>query len=328
MKNHRIRLAGIVAVAALILAACSAPSTPVRDVAISSTSAAPQPPVGPATAKVLDAVKAAQDLKTLPDSVAASLTTPEEASGQTKFDCETVDDPAYANMYGECAYGDPNGSKLMVIYGDSRAKMWAATLEGVAAKNGWKLRVFSLGGCPAPDLTFMSEQTKAAYKNCDIFHNSGPEAIKALHPDVVLTTSLAGLGITLVDGAKPTAEQWQQGWSSTLSKLAQPGTRLVMLGSIAAWPQSDARCLAAHSSAVQKCSVPAQGAAPANLAAEQAAASAASALYVSTMQYVCKDRCEPVIADMRVFNDPGHFTQSYAVYLTDAVSEALQPALR
>jgi hypothetical protein len=328
MKNHRIRLAGIVAIAILILAACSTPATPVRDVAISSTSAVPLPPVGPATAKVLDAVKAAQDLKAVPDSIAASLGTPDEAGAQNKFGCNAVDDPANANNYGECAYGDPNGSKLMVIYGDSRAKMWAATLEGVAAKNGYKLRVFSLGGCSAPDLNFMSPQTKSAYKNCDVFHDSGPEAIKALHPDVVLTTSLGGLGITLADGTKPTAEQWQQGWTSTLNKLAQPGTRLAMLGTFPAWPQSGARCLAAHVNAVQQCSVPAQGVVPANMAAEQAAASAAGALYVSTTPYVCQDRCEPVIADMRVFNDPGHFTQAYAVYLTDAVNEALQPALR
>ena len=36
-----------------------------------------------------------------------------------------------------------------------------ATLEGVAAKHDWKLRVFRLGGCRGPDLHYANERTRA-----------------------------------------------------------------------------------------------------------------------------------------------------------------------
>jgi hypothetical protein len=100
-----------------------------------------------------------------------------------------------------------------------------------------------------------------------------------------------------------------------------------MLGDIPTWEKDDARCLAAHAHAVQECSVPIAEATSENLDAEQAAASAAGALYIPTLPWVCTDRCEPVIADMRVYSNRFHFSKAYAVYLTRVVGNALQPAL-
>jgi len=42
---------------------------------------------------------------------------------------------------------------------------------------------------------------------------------------------------------------------------------------------------------------------------------------------VCADRCEPVVADIRVYSGPYHFSLTYSIYLTGALSEALQPAM-
>ena len=98
----------------------------------------------------------------------------------------------------------------MVTYGDSRAGMWGAALEGVAAENGYKLRTFYMDGCPALDLHFMSYQTHAPDDDCYQFHQSAIAAIRNLHPDLVITTSFSTQ--MLADGSQPTAAQWQQGW--------------------------------------------------------------------------------------------------------------------
>ena len=327
--------AGIIAAAAVVLSACAQSNAP----------AAPQgAPTNPGrtfatTAQVLEAVKAAQSINDLPNSVAASLPTASTPQDQAKatgrFDCHQIALPGnfvdfskseLEHEFGQCAAGDENGAKLMVIYGESRAPMWAAALEGVAAKNGYKLRTFYLNGCPALDLHFMSYQTHAPNDECDQFHQSAIAAIRNLHPDLVITTSVSTQ--MLADGSQPTAAQWQEGWALTFRELTQPGTRLAMLGDIPTWENDDARCLAAHVSAVQECSVPiSEGTPSGNLDAEQAAASAAGALYIPTLPWACAERCEPVIADIRVYGNRYHFSKSYAVYLTGAVGEALQPAL-
>jgi peptidoglycan/LPS O-acetylase OafA/YrhL len=290
------------------------------------------------TAQVLEAVKAAQSINVLPNSVAASLPTASTPQDQAKatgrFDCHEIALPAnfvdfskseLGHEFGQCAAGDEHGTKLMVVYGESRAAMWAAALEGVAAGNGYQLRTFYMNGCPALDLYFTSYQTHAPNDDCYQFHQSAIGAIRNLHPDLVITTSYSTQ--MLADGSQPTAAQWQQGWAATFRELTQPGTRLAMLGDIPTWGKDDAHCLAAHVMAVQECSVSVAEAKSENLDAEQAAASAAGALYIPTMAWVCADRCEPVIADMRVYGNRFHFSKSYAVYLTGAVGEALQPVL-
>lgn len=290
-------------------------------------------PVG--QAQVLAAVKAAQNLKVLPKSVAASLTDLDLAKATGRFDCYQIALPPdfvdfskseLGHAFGQCAAGAEHGTKLMVTFGDSRAWMWGAALEGVAAQNGYKLRTFYMNSCPALNLHFMSYETHAPNDECYQFHRSAVAAIRNLHPDLVIMTG-ASMQL-LADGSQPTAAQWQEGWAATFRELAQPQTRFAMLGDIPTWEQDDAHCLAAHVTAVQECSVPrSQGTPSGNLDAEQAAATAAGALYVPTVPWVCADRCEPVIADIRVYYERFHFSKSYATYLTGAVGEALRPAL-
>jgi hypothetical protein len=326
--NRALRYsAGIIAAAAVVLSACSTSNAPV----------APQGAPGrtvATTAQVLEAVQAAQSIDVLPDSVAASLTKEDQAKPTGRFDCHEIALPAnfadfskseLGHEFGQCAAGAEHGTKLMVTYGDSRAVMWGAALESVAAKNGYKLRAFEMNSCPPLDLHFMSYQTHTPNDECYQFHQSAIAAIRNLHPDLVITTSFSTQ--MLADGSQPTAAHWQKGWASTFRELTQPGTRFAMLGAIPDWEKDDAHCLAAHVTAVQECSVPVDEARPENLEAEQAAAAGAGALYIPTLPWVCADRCEPVIADIRVYNERFHFSKSYAGYLTGALGEALQPAL-
>jgi hypothetical protein len=242
------------------------------------------------------------------------------------FDCHSVDNPSDAENFGECAYGDPAGKKLMVLYGDSHAEGWAMPLETVAKLNGWQLRVFDKHACPGADLHFRNPQTRTADDKCDMFHSTAPEAVTGLRPDLVILASSANW--PLADGTWPTADQWQAGWKTTFDKLARPGSRSVMLGGFPEWPSSDERCLAAHINAAQECSTPTADAEKSiHLDAEQAAAAAAGAPYIPTMQWICADRCEPVIADIRVFQGQYHLSGPFTAYLTGAIGEALKPLL-
>jgi hypothetical protein len=321
------RIAVITAAFAIMLSGCQLPSDTPPDsppAPVENSSRGTKPDLVP-TSQVLEAVQAAQGLQEVPESVATTLTDNDQALPQEHFECGAVNNPANANFFGECAYGDPLGNKLMVVYGDSRADMWASTLEAVAKASGWKLRVFAKPACPGPDLPFMSVQTKTPDADCDVFHSTAPEAVKALKPNLVLVTSMKYW--LLADGAEPTSQQWQVGWVSTLKKLAAPGTGLVFLGDIAQWNDNGPRCLAAHLKSVQDCSAPIIDAQWGFGDAEQAAAAAAGALFIPTMPWFCAQRCEPIIADKRVFNDDSHITRTYSLYLTGALKEALQPKL-
>ena len=148
---------------------------------------------------------AAQEIQDLPHAAAAALTKQDPAGAPRSFECRPVSNPSFADWFGQCAFGDPNGTKLMVMYGDSRASMWTAALEGVAAQNGGKLRGYGLGGCPRPDMQFLSNETNSPNHPCDLFHESAIADITAQHPDLIIVAS--GAGNRLVDGNFPSPSQ-------------------------------------------------------------------------------------------------------------------------
>jgi hypothetical protein len=287
------------------------------------------------TAQVLDAVKAAEQLQNLPGTVAASLQKSDDGGGASScFDQHDVQKPALLQAhqpaneinFGECAYGDENGKKVMVMFGDSRAWMFSTPLEIIAAKNGWKLRVFSFSGCEIADLEILSSQTNSPNKECDSFRSAAISKIRELHPDLVITTSAGDH--KLADGTMPTPAQSQSGWASTFKALAQPGMRLALIGPIPVWANDDARCLAAHSREVQACSIPAAQLETNEHEAPQAASAAdAGAVFISPKPWVCADNCEPVIADIKVYREKYHLSSEYAAYLSGALGEALKPAM-
>jgi hypothetical protein len=277
---------------------------------------------------VLAAVAAAQQTQVMSDAAAAhqvELSKPHKDGAEDCFDRRQTNVTTTDTTLGDCAYGDASGKKMMALMGDSRAPMWAAALERVAAISGWQVRVYAKGGCPPADLQYESNETHAPDPGCDTFRSAALDAIQKLHPQLVVTTSHAGH--TLANGEEPTTAQWRDAWVSTIHKLTVPGTRVAILGSIPNWDNNDAQCLAAHTRDVQKCSTERANAVTPFFDAERDAAAAAGAQYVDTVPWVCAEKCEPVISDIVVYYDPYHFTKKYADYLSGAVAEALKPSM-
>ena len=281
------------------------------------------------TDEVLAAVAAAQQAKDLSDNAAQQLVA--LSQGEVQDGPENCFDKREASVvipgatFGECAYGDPAGTNQMVMYGDSRAPMWASTLERVAAVNGWQLRVYAKGGCPVVDLPLQNNETRAPDPDCDAFRTAAVEEIRKAKPQLVVTASHAGH--RLADGEWPSTSQWQHGWESTFAKLTQPGTRVAILGAIPNWNNNDAPCLAAHPNDVQACSTERENAVSEYFDAERNAATLAGTHYVDTVPWVCAEKCESVIGDNVVYYNPYHFTKTYADYLTGAVADALRPVM-
>ncbi|WP_019972186.1 SGNH hydrolase domain-containing protein [Mycobacterium sp. 141] len=332
------RVATALAVLAVALTACSGrgsdPNIDLSELQSDGTGSTPLTNQTYATTdQVLAAVAAAQQTQTLPETASEQLVKitqqPSDylnGGADYCFDRREVAAPAVElREFGECAYGDHDGGKLMVLFGDSRGETWSSALERVAAVTGWKLRIFDKHSCPVADLPLRNLETGSPDADCDTFRAAAIDAIRELKPQLVVTASHAGA--RLANGDWPTQAQWQDGWTSTLGKLAQPGTRLAVLGAYPEWKNSDARCLAAHTADVQQCSTDRADVMVPQFESEKAAAAQSDALYVDTVPWVCAQRCEPVVADIIVYNDPYHFTKQYSNYLSGAVMEALKPAM-
>jgi hypothetical protein len=299
----------------------------VGDILVLPATAAPSGPFI-TQAEVLKSVQAAQDLKAVPSDLRPSLsnTTDQAEPGfGGNYQCGSArpnkpDVPSYA--FGGCTYGDLEGKKLMVAYGDSHAGMWGEALQYIALREGWRLVTFYLPGCPAPDLRFISWTTNSPNTQCNLFHESAPAAIDKLHPQVVVVTSEAGPQ-QVKRNVMATGAQWEAGWSVVIRSLQQKGTRVVMIGDIPQWDNDDADCLSAHMGDVQACAAPPSVALAPNVSADESAARETNISYISPAPWICAKECEPVVDGMRVYLDQYHLTATYVAYLSGALQGEL-----
>ena len=321
--STKVVLAGVMAALAAIgpLGAQAGSASAKQPAATSSPAHATVP-----VSDVLKAVQAAHSLRSVPKGVQPGLTVNDQANPvDTDMKCHSAPPnkagvPFYA--FGECTFGDLTSSKLMVIYGDSHAPMWAEALQDIAQRAGWRLVTYYLWNCPAPNYNYVSSTTKAGNKQCSEFHAIAPGVIDRLHPQLVIVTSEAGYQ-NLADGKPVSAAQWQSGWVNVIKSFSGRGTKVVMIGDIPQWSNDYNYCLAARMSDVQACATTPQEAVPYHVPAEKRAAAAAKVQYISPEPWICARACEPIIDGIRMFNDQYHLTGTYVHYLSEALQQAL-----
>jgi hypothetical protein len=277
--------------------------------------------------QVREALKAAQTITHVPADLTPKLTNLNDIEVLDNGDC-----PAHytapnvginALHFGECTYGDPTGARLLDIFGDSHAGMWLTAIRYAAERTGWRVRIFYLPACPAPDLTFYSVDTNSPNYACNKFRTAAIAEIRKTHPAMVVVTSATLQHVTR--DVLVTPAQWEAGYSKTLSLLKMPGTQLVVMGDIPYLTQDDPVCLAAHESDVQACATPLSVAETGVLtSAENQAATANGAEYINPAPWICSHICEPIVGNIRVYNDQYHLSATYAKSLSGVVQTALK----
>jgi hypothetical protein len=280
------------------------------------------PPVALTPAdEVLAAVGSAASVSKLPGGLVPTL---EKVA--TDFEDVSVtgcEGPDLEPAVGRCVYGDKNGAKTVVLFGDSHAGMWLTSLHLAASRSGWQLRVFSKGGCPAPMLLFYDRPANRQNTECDAYRTASVQVIKALHPAVVVVTS-ASFEQAITKDKNATSDMWQTGMTATLDALKDPSIRLVVLGDMPVLEQTNPECLAAHLSDIQQCgSTREQALASVFTAAERAAAAATGADYIDVSDWFCNERCSPIIAGRQVYRNRFHITATYATFVSGALADAL-----
>ena len=277
--------------------------------------------------QVSEALNAAQSITHVPADLTPKLSNQNDIEVLNNGDCSAQYTAPHVGIdalhFGECTYGDPTGTRLLDIFGDAHAGMWLTAIRDAAERTGWQVRIFYLPACPAPDLTFYSVATHSPNDACNRFRTAAIAAIRTTHPAMVVVTSASLQHVTR--DLLVTPAQWEAGYSRTLSLLKMPGTQLVVMGDIPYLTRDDPVCLAAHESDVQACATPLSVAETDVLtSAEQQAATANGAEYINPAPWICSHICEPIVGNIRVYNDQYDLSATYAKSLSGVVQTALE----
>ena len=233
-----------------------------------------------------------------------------------------------------CNIGDPTGSYLVVLYGDSHAVMWIPAFEAIARTEHWRLVVLAKYGCPAARVAIYGTpafgEPLGRDTPCDEWHSWATAWINRHRPGLLVVSEMNSYDAATSPEATPTRftrAQWQGGLQDLFESLTVPNMKTVFLGSTPVLPHGGPDCLAAHATDVQKCSLPIQLAVSPLNQVDRKIASDYGVEYVDTVPWFCSRTCTSIIGDYDVYDATGaHVSGPWAQYLQNVLSQKLLDA--
>jgi hypothetical protein len=232
----------------------------------------------------------------------------------------------------ECVYGDKNGSKTVVLFGDSHAAQWFPALERIAQEKKWRLISLTKSACPSVWATPYRPELGRKYEECDRWRSAVIRRITKERPALVVLANAAQHveGASQVIGTKASQgidpEDWKKGMEETLAKLGPSGAAVVILRDTPLPGFDVPTCLSKAAwrgkNVVSSCSFDRKQAMSTHVfEVEQRAAKAIGhASVIDLSDLVCGGPlCEPLIKGRVAYRDSHH--------LTVGVSASLAPAL-
>jgi peptidoglycan/LPS O-acetylase OafA/YrhL len=223
-----------------------------------------------------------------------------------------------------CVYGNPDSSKTVVLFGDSRAMSYFPAIEQVAQDFDWRLVGLVRGEC-TPAQAYLDE-------NCELWRNEMLERItQEEDPDlVILGTATKGTYRVTVDGERLTRKESQpylvEGMVRTIRDFKAAGAKVLVIRDQTVAPFKPPDCVAEHIDDLDRCVY--RPAARGPRAFELEAARITDTRTIDPMQVFCRDDgCPAVIGDAIVNLDRYHVSATFALTMAPWFERQL-PRLR
>ncbi len=230
-----------------------------------------------------------------------------------------------------CERGDTEGTKTIVLVGDSHARQWIPALDELGKRYGYSAYFLVRAGCPGSDVTPWLVNNTGPVVDCEAFQDWAVEQVEEMQPDVVVLGSQANPnGFEGPDGEHVTdedelVEMYGAGMTRQVERLSPHAGRVILIGDPPDLTFDPGRCLDDGDATLLGCL--SDGDAKSIRFAESLrdGALAAGAEFVPTTQWFCADgKCPTVIGQFIARRDRAHVSVSYADYLTDELEEKLQ----
>src|SRR3954469_9448699 len=142
---------------------------------------------GVTSADVLAAVKAASTIKKGPADLAVPVSGATDDGPEAGWDGCLVEETG-SKVKDGCVFGDPQGTRTLVLYGDSHAGMWESAFDVAGKRTHTKIVLLAKPACAVPALHFWLETTQRKNTECDTWHDWATDKIVSLKPDTVVLT--------------------------------------------------------------------------------------------------------------------------------------------
>jgi hypothetical protein len=221
----------------------------------------------------------------------------------------------------DCIYGDPNGTKQVVLVGDSHAAHLFPPLNMLAKARHWKLIVHTKISCRFVDLRHMSRELEREYYECEQWRNKVIERLRAKPP--AMTIFVVARGLEPLPNRPGDNDPAVQGHALARLMVQIPGGHVVIVDTPTSYHDVPA-CLQANQSQIEQCATDRDLAFTwRHMILEQTAvADDPGATLVNISKQICPiaDDCQAVRNGMIVWRDFHHLTRTFAKSLQSALA--------
>lgn len=130
---------------------------------------------------------------------------------------------------GDCVFGDPTGTKTVVLFGDSHAAQWFPALETLANEQNWRLVSFTKSACPVAWVLPQNRQLGRAYNECNQWREAIVNKIIALQPAIVVMGYYRYVSLPRAEMDGIRADQWQEGMQQTFKRFDEASIPVAVL---------------------------------------------------------------------------------------------------
>lgn len=233
-----------------------------------------------------------------------------------------------------CMYGDPQGAKTIVLFGDSHALQWFPAVNKLAITNHWKLLSLTMSACTPADIPAWDRITGKVMPNCTLWRKESIKKILTIKPYLILVAGTRGfvtvdLQGKVLGGAEATT-QWTVGIHKTLTQLKSASMHVIMIMDTPVSIYDPKVCLSESAKSTLACATPVSKALSTSWQVEEMKIATTNKIgLIDPSLWVCPTApCPAVIGNVLVYLDAGHMTATYASLLAPVLKESITKVIK
>jgi peptidoglycan/LPS O-acetylase OafA/YrhL len=218
----------------------------------------------------------------------------------------------------KCLYGDPNGDRTLILFGDSHAMQYFPTVEELAEIHEWRLIVLTKAECPPEELEVKSMIEDREYSQCDEWRQTaferieegGGEDVTVLMSGDTEYTPYGPEGEEL--SGDEAAEAMEAGYLRTLKRIEAAGPHTVVIRDNPSSVEDVPSCVSEDIQHLGRCAFPRRIEWDREYDVRAAEANPGTHL-VSFIGDICPGEiCRAVIGNALTYRDKDHLTATFA----------------
>lgn len=229
-----------------------------------------------------------------------------------------------------CLYGNPDGKKTLILFGDSHAMQYFPPLEKLALDNDWRLIMLTKAECTPGEVKIRSMVEEREYTQCETWRETSMKRIEEAgeRAMVVMSGDTAYVpygprGEEL--SGKRASEAMEDAYVKTIERINRSGLEVTVIRDTPASSADVPSCVSEELENLDSCAFPRVQSW--NLDFDVRAAERSGANLIDITGEICPgDVCRAVIGNALVYRDKTHLTATFARTLSPWIGEGLERA--